>query len=122
MGYYTDGCEYGTCSHRGEFPGAGRYRLTAFQLEEVRGLLAVCQDEERLSGERRPWGRLEGARLWVTDPVDAADDLWRRAEYLLDEGYRVKRAPVGLAGSRSLRGWPPRSWRPIGGRALYRGS
>ena len=79
--------------------------LTSFQLEEVRGLLDVCADEQAHSGERRPWGWLvhDGRRwrLHVSDPVDAADDLLHRAQYLIDEGVVVGRS--GVAGARSLR-------------------
>lgn len=79
--------------------------LTTFQAEEVAGLLAVCDDEARTSGEMTPWGRIEWAglkaSLSVTNINDAVDDLCRRAEYLISEGYSVGRN--GASGARSLR-------------------
>jgi hypothetical protein len=76
--------------------------LTPFRYDEVLGLLDVCADEP----ERVPWGRVvrHDARWWleVFDPVDAADDLRYRADYLISEGAVVGRS--GVSGAVSLRG------------------
>ena len=75
--------------------------LTAFQADEVSGLLDVLADEQKISGDRRPWGRLRGRALVVLDPADAADDLRYRADFLLAEASGSRRS--GVSGARSLR-------------------
>jgi hypothetical protein len=86
------------------------YHLTPYQVDEVRGLLDVCADEAKTSGDRTPWGEVQYWRrgkwlLVVRDlAADAVDDLRHRADYLVDEGARAGAGPLaGMAGARSLR-------------------
>jgi hypothetical protein len=76
--------------------------LTRFQREEVEGLLDVCADNYA-NGERpdEGWGALYEDLLMVLDPVEAEEDLTRRADYLESEAPGHGRN--GSAGARSLR-------------------
>jgi hypothetical protein len=73
--------------------------LTEFQLEEIKGLLAICDDEP----DRTPWGTVEGNLLTVTDLEDAVDDLEYRADFFIEEGPRhTGNSLTGQSASRSL--------------------
>lgn len=78
--------------------------LTPAQVDEVTGLLSVCSDDFA-NGDRsdRGWGFVQGRILFVTDPVEAVDDLEWRARYCEEEGYVSDRAQQGAATARSLR-------------------
>jgi hypothetical protein len=87
--------------------------LTPFQAEEVEGLLSVLHDEQRLSGERAPWGHLTGRRLTVSDPADAVDDLRRRADWFETEA--PGHGGTGVSAARSLRALAGKVAAEIGG-------
>ena len=85
-------------------------QLTDFQLNEVQGLLDICNDEVALAAyndwepDRTPWGTIEGNMLTVTDSEDAVDDLEDRAMFFVEEGPRHTACELaGQGASRSLR-------------------
>jgi hypothetical protein len=76
--------------------------MTAFQADEVRGLLDVVEDD-RTNGDRDDtWGEIEGTSLLVLKPDEAVEDLEHRAGVLVTEGY-VADDRRGPAQARSLR-------------------
>jgi len=77
------------------------HTLTQFQVDEVDGLLQVTREEEEISGERTPWGRVDGTTLTVWDADDAIDDINDRAD-LLEDAWEYE-GPGVRGQARSLR-------------------
>lgn len=80
-------------------------QLTAFQLDEVEGLLDVRADTIAAGEPLVMWGTLDrvAGALTVLDAAEAAEELRWRADFMVDEGpghtgYEI----TGQAGARSL--------------------
>ncbi len=81
-------------------------QLTAFQLDEVEGLLDVRADTIAAGESLVMWGALDRAAgtLTVFDVAEAVEELRWRADFMVEEGpghtgYEI----TGQAGARSLR-------------------
>lgn len=80
-----------------------RLPLSDFQHDEVSGLLDIVEDEISMGTDTILWGRLEGRSLAVLDAPQAAEELNRRATYLVEEGAAAVGPGVGVSGATSLR-------------------
>jgi hypothetical protein len=69
-------------------------RLTDFQLNEVQGILDICNDEVVSANyndwepEHTPWGTIEGNLVTINHPENAIGDLEDRAIYFIEETPR----------------------------------
>lgn len=81
-------------------------QLTAFQLDEVEGLLDVRADTIESGEDLILWGTVDRAAgtLTVLDAAEAVEELHWRADFMIDEGPgHTGHEITGQAGARSLR-------------------
>ena len=81
-------------------------KLTDFRFDEVQGLLGIRADTIEGGEDLILWGEVDVAArtLTVFDPVEAADELRYRADWMIDEGPGHTGCELtGQSGARSLR-------------------